>query len=282
MLNFCILYFRRNNMICDKCNKVNKESAKFCEFCGASLNLQKEKKNSKQKVTKKYNVLKKVFYSFIGLILLMVLVVFIIKSSNFNLKTNKTLYVNKEIVTEIEDKNEIIETENVSDYVIIFSDEEYESFTINDSNFSIVENIDSTKIKSIYASTSLSEYNMTHSPERILDKDLSTAWVEGANGDGIGENIILLFDNIYTVNGFYINAGYQVNNDLYYKNSRPKEISVIFSDGNSEIFILDDIINIQNIQLSSPVNTNSLTIIINSVYPGSKYEDTAISEIELY
>lgn len=151
-----------------------------------------------------------------------------------------------------------------------------------ESENSSTENIDMTHIRDVYASSSLSEYNMTHFPERVCDGDLSEAWVEGADGQGIGENLVLLFDDVYVVNGFYINAGYQRNDDLYYKNSRPKEICVTFSDGTSEKFVLEDVMSSQNIQLKTPAETDSITITINSVYPGNKYEDTVISEIRLY
>ena len=42
------------------------------------------------------------------------------------------------------------------------------------------------------------------------------------------------------------------------------------------------LLDVQKIQLSTPLETDSITVTINSVYPGSKYEDTAISEMEFY
>ncbi|MEY8428121.1 discoidin domain-containing protein [Lachnospiraceae bacterium 46-15] len=137
-------------------------------------------------------------------------------------------------------------------------------------------------VAEVSASSSLSEYDMTHEPQFLTDGKVKTAWVEGAAGQGIGESVTLYFDDVYQVTGFDIYAGYHKSKSLYHKNSRPKEIYVEFSDGSGEDFVLKDQFKKQNVQLSHPVNTAYVAITIKSVYPGSKFEDTVISEIELY
>lgn len=139
-----------------------------------------------------------------------------------------------------------------------------------------------SNIVRVSAGSSLSEYDMTHSPERVMDGDLLTAWVEGANGQGIGENITFYFDDEYMISGLRINAGYQKSTSLYEKNSRPADILLSFSDGNSQKYVLQDINGMQEIVFEIPVVTDYINIIIESVYPGSKYEDTAISELSIY
>ena len=137
-------------------------------------------------------------------------------------------------------------------------------------------------VSEVSASSSLSEYDMTHEPEFLTDGMVKTAWVEGAPGQGIGESVTLYFDDVYQVTGFDIYAGYHKSKSLYRKNSRPKEISVEFSDGSGETFVLKDQFKKQSVRLSRPVDTEYMTITIESVYLGSKFEDTVISEIELY
>ena len=44
-----------------------------------------------------------------------------------------------------------------------------------------------------------SSYSLYHTPDRMMDGDLSTAWVEGASGDGIGESVTFTFDGTYPV-----------------------------------------------------------------------------------
>ncbi|MCI7523532.1 zinc ribbon domain-containing protein [Roseburia hominis] len=66
------------------------------------------------------------------------------------------------------------------------------------------ESISMNNIVSVYATSSLVENNMTHAPERIMDSDVTTAWVEGAEGYGENETIVFDFDNNYQVQGFLL------------------------------------------------------------------------------
>lgn len=137
-------------------------------------------------------------------------------------------------------------------------------------------------VTSITASSSLAEYNMTHSPERVMDGSLSTAWVEGASGQGESETITICFDANCRVSGMRINAGYQKSADLYSKNSRPSVLRVIYTDGTTEDCALQDINGMQEIHFSREMVTGSISLMIVSVYPGTKYSDTVISEIQFF
>ncbi len=140
------------------------------------------------------------------------------------------------------------------------------------------DHLDVTVI-STSATSVLAEENIIHDPDKISDGLLSTSWVEGVSGYGIGESVTLYFDDIYNIDGCVINAGYQRSQYLYDKNARPSEILLTFSDGTSETVLLDDIFRSQHILLSSPVLTDSVTLTILSSYRGSAFEDTAIAEI---
>lgn len=134
-------------------------------------------------------------------------------------------------------------------------------------------------VKSAQSSSELTEETTTYSVDQIMDGDFSTAWADGVDGQGIGESISLIFDQTYLLSGFEINAGFQKNNDLYWKNSRPETITIEYPDGSSEQCILQDINDKQTAYLQNPVETDRLTIRIDSVYEGTKYQDTAISEL---
>jgi len=137
-------------------------------------------------------------------------------------------------------------------------------------------------ISYISATSQLSEYGMTHSADRLIDGDISTAWVEGMSGQGIRESVSIQFDDEYLINGIKINAGYQKNDELYNKNSRPAKIGIAFSDGTYEVHELDDVNSVQDIVFQKPIYSKSISLIIEDVYSGTKYEDTAISEISIY
>lgn len=143
-------------------------------------------------------------------------------------------------------------------------------------------NISMSNIIKTEASSCLSEYGMTHTADRVIDVNLSTAWVEGASDQGIGEGIRFTFDGSYRINGLLINAGYQKNDSLFKKNSRPKEILIEFNDGHDETHILKDINSQQQIDFDEYHIADEMTIYILSVYEGDTYQDTCISEIFLY
>ncbi len=148
---------------------------------------------------------------------------------------------------------------------IDFSSESYNSDTV------LIESVSSTSV--------LSEKTNIHYAERACDNDVSTAWVEGSYGNGIGEELIIKFDKKYLINEIEINAGYQRSYQHYITNSRPNRIKLSFSDGTSEFYVLDDVEGVQYLQLNKPVVTDRVVLTLDTVYPGTHYEDTAISEI---
>ena len=137
-------------------------------------------------------------------------------------------------------------------------------------------------IKNVTATSVLSESTVTHSPERVIDKDSSTAWVEGVDGNGIGESITLYFEGTHIIHGIDIQAGYQKNADTYTKNARPAQLRLSFSNGTSQTYTLQDVNEVQSILLNQPVSTEYVTFTIEAAYTGTKYEDTVISEISVY
>ena len=134
-------------------------------------------------------------------------------------------------------------------------------------------------IESVSSSSVLKEETNTHYAERAVDDDISTAWVEGSPGNGIGESLTINFDKKYMIDELEIHAGYQKSNQHYIKNSRPNRIILSFSDGASEVYVLDDVEGVQSLQLYWPVVSDRVVLTLDTVYPGTHYEDTAISEI---
>lgn len=115
----------------------------------------------------------------------------------------------------------------------------------------------------------------------VLDGSSATAWSEGVSGNGIGETLTIQLNTTCRVNGIRILNGYQKSSDLYYKNARPSELRVTFSDGSSEDLYLTDEMGWQGFTFSASHVTDQVTLTILGVYSGNKYEDTLISEVEL-
>lgn len=174
-----------------------------------------------------------------------------------------------------EDKTDV--SEKVEEKIDIFNDDENAVECEAQAQAFSMEHV-----INISATSELSEYNMTHYAKRVVDDDLSTAWVEGVKGQGEGESITLQFDDEYEVKGLRIYSGYQKKADLYQKNSRPAKLRITFADGSSEVCELRDVNDMQELAFKNTVVTDKITIAIEEVYKGSKYEDTVISEIYIY
>ena len=139
-------------------------------------------------------------------------------------------------------------------------------------------------VTGVTATSWLSEpqYNTYHTPDRLIDNDLSTAWVEGADGNGVGESFTITLDDVYKVSGCIIYPGYQKSDEQYLKNSTPASVRLTFSDGSWYDYDLEDVKTGHQLTLPETVETSSLTVTILSVYRGNVYEDTCISEISLF
>ncbi len=139
-----------------------------------------------------------------------------------------------------------------------------------------------SRVVQITASSTLTDNGTVYPASLIMDGVMATAWSEGAEGYGIGESVTFSFNGTCHVSGLIIYNGYQKDSDLYYKNSRPREIMISTSKGDMSYIELADTMGPQTVTFNDPVDTTFIRITIESVYPGNKYEDTLISEIMFY
>lgn len=153
-----------------------------------------------------------------------------------------------------------------------------------DSFVPTIPSVTNDSILTVKASSTLveEEYNLLHSADLVVDGKLDTGWVEGSPAQGISEYIVITLDRTSRVSGFTIYAGYHKSEELYAKNSRPKEMRIEFSDGTYYDCILYDAFGSQTVRFDTPKETNQVMFRIISVYPGTKYTDTVISEISLF
>jgi uncharacterized caspase-like protein len=107
----------------------------------------------------------------------------------------------------------------------------------------------------------------------------AAAWVEGVPGQGLGEWISVEFDAQRLVKSVTLQNGYQKNSDIFYKNSRVKRLRLVFSQGETKSFTLRDELGPQTLSIDPPLKAYWIQLIIDEVFPGSKYTDTAISKL---
>lgn len=279
-------------MYCNKCGNEINENERFCKYCGAPVEKLDEQVNgekldeSLQKQTKK-----KIKWPVLILVLILIIaialaIVLVMNKRQSNATGNQTGDQDDWKVVE-EEESQNAETESPSENVTENISTEEETPVKQEENISDepeqeeAPEIHMQDVKDVSASSYLSEKNIKHVPDLIMDGDTTTAWVEGVDGNGEGESITFTFGDLYAVSDIKIWNGYQKSEDLYYKNARPAELELEFSDGSTERISLQDISSgFQEFALERHV-TSYVKVKIISTYAGSKYEDTVISEIEL-
>jgi hypothetical protein len=125
------------------------------------------------------------------------------------------------------------------------------------------------------------QYGFTYGPEKLFDGKLDTAWVEGDPGDGIGEWIVIDLGGSRSISALQILNGYHKNAGIYERNNRVKEIEIRTSSGGRQIERLDDSAELQTVSIDGTSVLEWVQVIIRSVYRGSKYRDTAITELRV-
>ena len=156
------------------------------------------------------------------------------------------------------------------------------SNTSNKNQINRTKNLNTINILNSECSSILHDStNKNYGSTKVLDGDFSTVWSEGVSGYGNGEWIILDFDNIYTVKKIKIVNGLVNKKNGYYNNNRPKSLTLQFSDGSSQNINLEDDNTVYQVVNINKVETSYVKFVINSVYYGTKYDDTCIADIEI-
>lgn len=135
----------------------------------------------------------------------------------------------------------------------------------------------------------------TYTANNLLDRDFSTAWVEGEDGVGTGTTITIHLEQPTMVYGMKLFNGYQKSKELYLQNGRVMNITVTTTDqtlADADLYYqelydtegaFDDYERpYDNICFKSPVVTDTITITIYQACAGTQYEDTALSEVVIY
>jgi len=167
------------------------------------------------------------------------------------------------------------------------------------SEFVVAEQMPARLVKQAKGSTTLKDPvdPGRHDPSRTLDRNLDTAWCEGATGDGIGQSLTFELKDVI-VSGVGIINGYVKNEETFQSNNRIKKIKLIMVQKNGEN--KEEIVDLPrrdvhrlNREAVAPFidwvldngdpyeTTKSITLVIQEVYPGSRYRDTCISEVYL-
>ena len=108
-----------------------------------------------------------------------------------------------------------------------------------------------------------------------------TSWLEGRSDDGIGESITAGFGASYPIKALTLRLGNHRSQDWYIKNNRPKKLRITMGGQVFEANFSDEMKE-HVVVFSSPVWADSMNLMVEEVYSGTTYHDTAIAEVGVY
>ena len=271
-------------MRCSNCGEENSNSARFCGKCGKPLIVVE-----KDKPKKKINATTLIISSLVVVICVLAGVLF--KVAGFDL----SIVINKNNSQVSQNSNENSNSNNSNDSSNKDNSNDNNDSSNNDTDTqqhtlpqrpAYVKTEPKTSVITVVdedcSSILHDSFKKDYGPYKVLDGDKSTTWSEGVDGYGYGEYITLYFDGVYNIKQLKIVNGLVNNYNAYYKNNRAKTLNLYFSDGSEQkIYLDDDTTSYQTVDIYGGVKSSYVQISIDSVYPGTKYNDTCISEVQV-
>lgn len=146
-----------------------------------------------------------------------------------------------------------------------------------------------TERMAVVASSTL-KGEVSYEVGNLIDRDLLTAWVEGVDGPGIGQWVDVTLketvppgDAPWFRSTFLVANGYVNTEALWKKNARVKTMTVLVGEQELATVHLLDSRTVQWFHLPEipGLRQHDVTVRfrIDSVYPGTKHEDTCLSQL---
>jgi hypothetical protein len=127
------------------------------------------------------------------------------------------------------------------------------------------------------------QYGFNYRPKNLFDGKYDTAWVPNTAKakDGIDESLVIDFGPGQTFKGLELLNGYHKNESIFLKNNRVRQIEITLPIGKPQVFEIADGPDPMSFTLDESVTVPWVRLRIISVHPGSKYHDTALSEVRV-
>jgi hypothetical protein len=131
-------------------------------------------------------------------------------------------------------------------------------------------------------------FQENYHPNYVLDENPATAWVEGAEGQGEGESITLPLSALSSARALRLRIwnGFQKSRALAARNSAPRRVTLAVLDGAgvevaTEEAELTRAWGPQAVVIDVPParSVAAVRLTVRSVYPGTRYKDTCISDV---
>jgi len=129
-------------------------------------------------------------------------------------------------------------------------------------------------------------FQENYHPNYLADDDPATAWVEGAKGVGKGEWVRMRVTALRDATRLRLRVrnGYQKSDRLWRANGRPKTVTVTLLPSKvTATRTLVDQQGWQELLVDQPRGAlEAIELRVDDVVPGDKYEDTCISDVQLF
>ena len=131
-------------------------------------------------------------------------------------------------------------------------------------------------------------YQENYHPSYVLDENPATAWVEGVDGYGEGQSLTIPLSPLSSARALRLRIwnGYQKSKALFAKNAAPRRIRVAVLDPTGGEVTgreveLQQAWGPQTVVVDVPPKRglSAVRIAVVSVYPGTKYKDTCVSDV---
>lgn len=123
--------------------------------------------------------------------------------------------------------------------------------------------------------------NYDYGPEQAADGDIGSSWQEGESGLGEGKSLKINLDGSHKIRYIVLYLGNWRSDEMWGYNARPHELTLQIGDVQKDVEFTDEKKKFC-LSFETPINGDSVSITLKSVYKGTRWEDTCISEIELY
>jgi F5/8 type C domain len=116
-----------------------------------------------------------------------------------------------------------------------------------------------------------------HNPELAFDGNMISTWL--SQTDGVGQWITAYFKTPTTITSVAICNGNCSNKMRYEVANRIQTLRMTFSDGTSQVITFEQKPVLQRFELPRPIVAEWVKFEILSIWPGTKFFHTPISEI---
>lgn len=114
-----------------------------------------------------------------------------------------------------------------------------------------------------------------------MDQNDGTSWQEGVDGNGEGESFWFALDQEYKVQYITLKLGSWKSAEAYVENGRPGAMTISVG-GISVDFMFPDEQREFVLKLDHPLIGSEVKFTVNTVYPGSKWPDTCVTDVGIY